>query len=74
MNAFEKGQQNNDSFIVLSYCFLFHLLFYLHMATFHRNLKHIKKIRKKRRKEEKKSDVCIEFKSKIPMRLKLFVP
>lgn len=37
MNAFEKGQENNDRFIVFSYFFLFHLLFYLHMATFHRN-------------------------------------
>lgn len=39
MNAFKKGQENNDSFIVLSYFSLSRLLFYLHMATFHRNLR-----------------------------------
>lgn len=61
MNAFEKGQENNDSFIVLSYFFLFHLPFYLHMATFHRNLRHIKK--------KKKQKTCSEFKPKIYMRL-----
>lgn len=64
MNAFEKGQENNDSFIVLSYCFLFHLLFYLHMATFHRSLKHIKKKKKKR----------AEFKPKTPMGFQLLFP
>lgn len=49
MNAFEKGQENNDSFIVLSYFFLFHLPFFLHMATFHWNLRHIQTKKKKKK-------------------------
>jgi len=68
MNAFEKGQENNDSFIVLSYCFLVQLLFYLHMATFHRSLKHIKK------KKKRKKEACVKFKTKTPMGLKVIFP
>lgn len=63
MNAFEKGQENNDSFIVLSYFFLFHLPFFLHMATFHWNLRHIQT-------KKKEKEACSELKPKICMRLK----
>lgn len=68
MNAFEKGQENNDSFIVLSYCFLFHLIFYLHTATFHKSLKCIRK------KKKIKEKAYTEFKPKTPRGLKLLFP